>query len=186
MGKPQSLLEGLSGHALGLGADSLKIEFEEGYEIVYARRGHEGISIARYKSNSTDAKELRENLYAAAKKPLLTVLNGERSILSVRIRDSFGEDAFDVAIKKAPALDPAAKPSFTARQGQYLAYIHYYSKIHRRAPSEADLQEFFRVSPPSVHDMIKILQRNGFIDRTPGEARSIRLAIPPESLPPLE
>jgi hypothetical protein len=38
---------------------------------------------------------------------------------------------------------------FTAKQGQYLAYIHLYTRLHRRPPAETDMQEYFRVSPPS-------------------------------------
>ena len=30
-----------------------------------------------------------------------------------------------------------AQGSYTAIQGQYLAYIYYYTKIHGRSPSEA-------------------------------------------------
>jgi Mn-dependent DtxR family transcriptional regulator len=43
---------------------------------------------------------------------------------------------------------------YTDKQGQYLAFIHYYSKIHGRAPAEAEMQQYFRVSPPSVHQMV--------------------------------
>jgi hypothetical protein len=39
--------------------------------------------------------------------------------------------------------------TFTAKQGQYLAYIHLYTRLHRRSPAETDMQEYFRVSPPS-------------------------------------
>jgi hypothetical protein len=60
---------------------------------------------------------------------------------------------------------------FTAKQGQYLAYIYYYTKIHGRAPAEADLQRYFRVTPPAVHQMIKTLEVHGLIDREPGAAR---------------
>ena len=42
---------------------------------------------------------------------------------------------------------------FTPKQGQYLAFIYYYTKIHGRPP-EADLQRFFRVTPPVVHQMV--------------------------------
>ena len=42
------------------------------------------------------------------------------------------------------------KRRFTAKQGQYLTFIYYYTKIHGRAPAEAELQEYFKVSPPSV------------------------------------
>jgi SOS-response transcriptional repressor LexA len=77
------------------------------------------------------------------------------------------------------------KKAFTDKQGQYLAFIHYYIKIHGTSPSEAELQQYFRVSPPSVHQMILTLETRGLIVRTPGQARSIRLLISREELPDL-
>jgi hypothetical protein len=38
---------------------------------------------------------------------------------------------------------------FTPKQGQYLAFIHLYMRLHRQPPAESDMQEYFRVSPPS-------------------------------------
>lgn len=73
----------------------------------------------------------------------------------------------------------------TARQGQFLAYIHQYSVVNGHAPAEADMQRFFQLTPPSVHSMVLTLERRGFIRRVPGQARSITLIIPPESLPTL-
>ena len=35
---------------------------------------------------------------------------------------------------------------FTPKQGQYLAYIYAYIRLHRRPPAETDLREYFRVS----------------------------------------
>jgi DNA-binding MarR family transcriptional regulator len=75
--------------------------------------------------------------------------------------------------------------NFTDKQGQYLAYISAYTLIHRRAPAEADMQQFFRVTPPSVHRMIIELETRGLITRTPGAARSIRLTLDPEEVPAL-
>lgn len=80
---------------------------------------------------------------------------------------------------------PTKRP-YTPKQGQYMAFIHYYGKIHGRAPSEAELQQYFRVSPPSVHQMILTLEERGLIERTPGQARSIRLLILRDELPDLE
>ena len=77
------------------------------------------------------------------------------------------------------------KPAYTERQGQFLAYIHLYSVLNGRAPAEADMQRFFRVTPPAVHQMVLTLERRGFIQRVPGQARSICLVIPAEALPPL-
>jgi DNA-binding MarR family transcriptional regulator len=76
--------------------------------------------------------------------------------------------------------------SFTAKQGQYLAFIYYYSKIHGTAPAETDFRRFFRVTPPGVHQMIKTLHAHGFIDREPGKARSIKLRLTRAQLPELE
>ena len=78
-----------------------------------------------------------------------------------------------------------ARP-FTAKQGQYLAFIYYFTKIHRMPPAESDLQRFFRVTPPVVHQMIKALQAHRFIDREPGKARSITLRLTRAQLPDLD
>lgn len=77
-------------------------------------------------------------------------------------------------------------PRFTAKQGQYLAFIHYYTKIHGRAPAEAELQAYFKVSPPSVHQMVLTLQTRGLVTREPGRPRSIRLLLGRAELPDLE
>jgi repressor LexA len=68
-----------------------------------------------------------------------------------------------------------SQKTFTAKQGQYLAYIHLYTRLHRRPPAETDMQEYFRVSPPSVHQMVLTLERAGFIRRQPRVARSCAL-----------
>jgi len=75
---------------------------------------------------------------------------------------------------------------FTNRQGQYLAFIFYYEKINRRPPAEADIQRYFDVSAPSVHQMVLSLEAAGHIARTPGQARSLRVLVPVAHLPPLE
>ena len=78
---------------------------------------------------------------------------------------------------------PPATARFTAKQGQYLAFIWAYSQINRRAPAEADLQRYFRVTAPSVHQMLKTLHQLGLIDKQPGVARSIQLLVAPQNLP---
>jgi Mn-dependent DtxR family transcriptional regulator len=74
---------------------------------------------------------------------------------------------------------------FTAKQGQYLAYIHLYTRLHRRPPAETDMQEYFRVSPPSVHQMVLTLERAGFIRRQSRTPRIIELLVDPTQLPDL-
>jgi DNA-binding MarR family transcriptional regulator len=74
---------------------------------------------------------------------------------------------------------------FTEKQGQYLAFIHSYTLMNRRAPAEADMEKFFGVTPPSVHRMVIELEKRGLIERTPGQARSIALLVPSAEIPTL-
>ncbi|MEO1740868.1 MAG: hypothetical protein AAFR99_03560 [Cyanobacteria bacterium J06629_9] len=78
-----------------------------------------------------------------------------------------------------------ATPEFTAKQGQYLAYIYNYTQIHGRSPAQADIQKFFGVTPPTVHQMILKLEKLGLLGRMPGEARSLGVLVPAEQLPVL-
>ena len=73
--------------------------------------------------------------------------------------------------------------SFTETQGQYLAFIDAYTRVHGRPPAESDIQRQFRVSPPSVHQMGLTLERLGLIRRQSGVARSIEVILAPEDLP---
>jgi DNA-binding MarR family transcriptional regulator len=76
--------------------------------------------------------------------------------------------------------------SFTPKQGQYLAFIDAYTRVHRRPPAEWEMQRYFGVTPPSVHQMILTLERLGFIRRQAGVPRSIEVLVPPEHLPVLQ
>jgi hypothetical protein len=106
---------------------------------------------------------------------------------AVASRHGAGREARDT-VKRAAGGRPRGEngPGFTPLQGQYLAFIHSYTKINRRPPAEADLQAYFRVTPPSVHNMILTLERKGLIARVPGQARSIRVLLEREALPALE
>ena len=75
--------------------------------------------------------------------------------------------------------------AFTPKQGQYLAFIHLYTRLHRRPPAETDMQQYFRVSPPSIHQMVLTLERAGFIRRQPRVVRSIEVLLDPKHLPEL-
>jgi len=93
----------------------------------------------------------------------------------------------DAADPGAHLLRPAASAvGCSLKQGQYLAFIYWYSQVHRRAPAEADFEAYFRVSPPSVHAMLKTLERRGFIKRGAGIARSIQLQLRPDQIPALD
>ena len=84
--------------------------------------------------------------------------------------------------KSGAARSPSAQV-FTEKQGQYLAFIYTYAHMFGRPPAEADMQRHFQVTPPTVHQMIVTLERNGLIQRQPGVARSIQILVAPKDLP---
>jgi len=90
----------------------------------------------------------------------------------------------DEQLNRMTEVSPPEK-TFTQKQGQYLAYIHLYTRLHRRSPAEADIQQYFRVTPPTVHQMVLTLERAVLIKRQPGVARSIELLVDPAKLPEL-
>lgn len=84
------------------------------------------------------------------------------------------------------AQPPSSPPRWTDRQGQYLAFIYDYTKVNRQPPAETDIARFFGLAPPSVHRMIVELVERGYLARTPGAARSLRVLVPRAELPELE
>ena len=80
-----------------------------------------------------------------------------------------------------------SKPTarFTERQGQYLAFIHAYTKVNGRPPAQADMQRYFAVTAPSVHQMVLGLERRGLLRRAAGRARCLEVLVAPETLPVL-
>jgi hypothetical protein len=73
---------------------------------------------------------------------------------------------------------------FTPTQGRYLAFIRAYTDLHGYPPSESEIATAICVSPPSVNQMVKMLEKKGLIDRQPGQPRSIRVRVPESDIPP--
>ncbi|MGC1973160.1 MAG: MarR family transcriptional regulator, partial [Pseudolabrys sp.] len=55
-----------------------------------------------------------------------------------------------------------------------------------RPPAQADIQRFFRLTPPSVYQMLLTLEREGLISRRPGVPRSITVLVDRADLPVLK
>jgi DNA-binding transcriptional regulator YdaS (Cro superfamily) len=68
-------------------------------------------------------------------------------------------------------------------QGRYLAYIRAYTDGFGLPPAESEIAEAIGVSPPSVNQMMKTLERKGLIRRQPGIARSIEILVPDDVIP---
>jgi len=88
--------------------------------------------------------------------------------------------------RQGQPAESARRPAYTPTQGQYLAFIYYYTKLNGVPPAERDMQMYFRTSPPAVHQMVMTLDRNGWIQRIPGQAQSIRLVVSRQEIPDLE
>ena len=90
----------------------------------------------------------------------------------------------DEQLNRMAFVSLPAEP-FTEKQGQYLVFIYAYTRFNRRPPAEIDMQRYFKVSPPSVHQMVLTLERAGFVRKQPRAARSIELLVDPKLLPEL-
>jgi DNA-binding MarR family transcriptional regulator len=88
--------------------------------------------------------------------------------------------------KRTSAAQPPGGP--TRQQGQFLAFIREYMMRNQAgvAPSHADFQRFFDLTPPSVNSMLIRLEQRGFIRRIPGKARAIELIVNLDWIPPLD
>lgn len=72
---------------------------------------------------------------------------------------------------------------FTPTQGRYLAFIHAYTCRKGYPPSEAEIAAALCVSPPSVNQMVKMLEKRGLILRQPGQPRSLQILVPEDEIP---
>ena len=73
---------------------------------------------------------------------------------------------------------------FTPTQGRYLAFIHAYPCLHGYPPAESEIAAALCVSPPSVNQMVKTLEKKGLILRHPGQLRSLQILVPEDEIPP--
>jgi DNA-binding MarR family transcriptional regulator len=73
----------------------------------------------------------------------------------------------------------------TPQQGQLLAYIYWYTKVHRVPPSENEIAAFLGIRGPSAHAAILRLEAAGHLSRIPGTPRTLKVLLPRELIPDL-
>ncbi|PAJ71869.1 hypothetical protein CJF42_24340 [Pseudoalteromonas sp. NBT06-2] len=64
--------------------------------------------------------------------------------------------------------------------------MHQYIKLNGIPPAHTDFQNYFKVTPPTVNQMIKMLEKKELIEKQPRTARSIKLKVPGQLLPLLK
>ena len=155
--------------------------------ILVQRRKYPNMAAAyRWVKSRTNTLQLRhpELRWRASAVTLAGWLTLEGVLADYEAKRKAGDPEFTPVL---PVLSsPAHHGLYTDRQGQFLAFIHAYTKLHGQPPAEADMERHFRVTPPTIHDMILLLEEKKLISREPGVPRSIRVLVPPEQLPPLE
>ena len=72
--------------------------------------------------------------------------------------------------------------AFTPKQGQYLAFIDTYTKVHGVPRAEADMARYFKVTGGSVHQMLRVpVSRLHFAPTPQGPLDQALGATPPDS-----
>lgn len=95
------VFENLVGEAAQLGADTLEVEYRDGYEEVVAYAGSLGREIARLGSGTAEAKALRSALYASTVRPRRVSVEGLEYVIRAQVYENFGEDAFRVELGRS-------------------------------------------------------------------------------------
>ncbi len=158
-----------------------------------------------YPEAEADVRKLRQAIAEArallddAAEQLLYVLRDEAIMtefpIEAEVAMKSAVEAIGMALRRfdsaAPVMRSSAAPPAggpTRQQGQFLAFIREYKRRNEAgvAPSHADFQRFFDLTPPSVNSMLIRLEQRGFIRRIPGQARAIELNIDPDWIPPLD
>jgi len=96
----KSVLREFVEEAIRLGADTLEVEHKSPHEEIYFMKNGAGTGIT-LDSSSDRAMSLRQELHALAKrKRRRFAFGGAQYELRARVYDSFGEDAFEVKLRR--------------------------------------------------------------------------------------
>jgi hypothetical protein len=95
-----SVVHELVAEAAGLGADTLQVEYRDGYEQICVLKGGVGFEIARWPSTSRPAVALRKELHDLRRKRAKVVIGGAAYQIRTRAYDSPGETAFAVRLRR--------------------------------------------------------------------------------------
>ncbi|MBT9583861.1 hypothetical protein IV102_10985 [bacterium] len=138
--------------------------------------GYQGL-VALKNKNNPGPEELETLDWAGDWEPLRFDLGEVNQQLARRFKTK--------SARSEPA-EKAGAAKFTDRQGQYLSFIFWSTRVNRQPPSQADIQDFFGVTSAAVAGMIATLSGLGLISREAGKARNIRVLLNEADLPRLE
>lgn len=96
----QSIVHGLIAEAVRLGADTIEVEYRDGYEEVSVLKGGIGFGIARFPSSGGQAASLRKELHSLRKKRVKVAVSGVAYEIRTRADERFAEQAFEVRLRR--------------------------------------------------------------------------------------
>jgi hypothetical protein len=102
------MLECFATQAIALAADAIEVEYKDGFEEVFASSGPIGFCIARFESSSQEAVRLRDacDRLSRQKRPRWISVDGLEYGVRRTTCDSFGEEAFHLALRPSPRAQP--------------------------------------------------------------------------------
>jgi hypothetical protein len=98
--KHASIVHGLITEAVSLGADTIQVEYRDGYEEISVLKGGVGFEIARWRSSGRRAVSLRKELHDLRKKRAQATVSGAEYEIRTRTYDHFGEEAFELRLRR--------------------------------------------------------------------------------------
>ncbi len=96
------------------------------------------------------------------------------------------ESATDRLATRGTIAREQASGRLSKTQGQLVAFVYWYTKVHRVPPAENEIADFLGVRGPSAHAMIVRLAEKKVLSRRPGEPRTLTVLLPREEIPELE
>ena len=86
--------------AVRAGAETMEVEYKNGYEEVFASRSGIGFGIARFRSTSSEGSALREELRKLTRKKHRIVIDDTQYDVRAHTYDSFGEVALRIQLRR--------------------------------------------------------------------------------------
>lgn len=98
--KRASIVHELITDAVGLGADTIQVEYRDGNEEVSVLKGGVGVEIARFPSMGKRSVALRKELDQLRKKKTTVTVNGAEYEIRARAYELFAEQAYEVRLRR--------------------------------------------------------------------------------------
>jgi hypothetical protein len=102
--KHEGIVHELIAEAVGPGADTIQVEYRDGYEEICVLKGGAGFEIARWPSSGRRAVSLCKELHDLRRKRAKVTISGAEYEIRTRTYDHFGEQTLEVRLRRVQAV----------------------------------------------------------------------------------